>query len=761
MKKIVSCFLLIAMLLSLWPNALAAEGNLTLFATDPADEDYYSRAVLDMESDGDTLYILVDGKIYTWKQGEEPQLLFENLITNRNYYESEREPYDPVISSLYIQDGVIKVFDTVTAAIHTLSKGENGEAVFTDTILLETEARVEEDGDMWLDFQFEDHALVGDTLYVTGYDFNAGGELDTFAWDVKTGEAKEVSLENVEALCRYKDGKILCATTDPNNMYDSETRTYLPWTLAVYDPATDTVEEVTKVSDIVYYNVYAMVYDESADTLYLGTQNKIYRMVNLANCELAAYHPVSYLWGEGKVMAAIGGQVALFDDHGLYLRTADPAHLPDATLSVYGYWDSNEHVAAMNAMGDIPVFFNDSSYYQSAQELGQALAGGENQLDVLSVSMGWLDFTRLMEKGYCYDLSGSEVISQYMDEIYPFLKDAVSMDGKIFAIPYAMNLSDWHYNKAAWEALGLELPETYPELFQMMTEWAQEENSENWEEYAFLTDEGAYKDQVIYKLISDYEQYMFAQGETLTLDNDIFRSLMQAYEAIDTENVEVYVDWSLVGDEIPDDLNELWMKESLAANYYSVSPYGNDGWYNMMLKMSAESEYVLPCDVQVLFINPRSQNLEAAVQYLEELIKAYQKNKSHMIEFSPNYNEPVLNSYYEDNLESMQKHLTELEDAIAKADPIDKPALQEEYESYKEYVDEYTVTGRYQISEEDIAAYRASMEYAVVRQPSVLSSGDEDSFYTLLSRYRDGQISLEQLIQEGGSRLRLMQLENQ
>ena len=765
MKRYLSFMLMLAMLLSLTPISKAASGDQTYFAADPQDTNRYKTSVIDLCGDGDTLYVLVDGKVCTLKKGEEPKVLIDNVITNRTYYEMTQEERagQPVFSAVFAEDGKLTVLDGVVGAVTQVESIADGKAVYGETVMLEMDARVEEEGmDTYLNFQFESSAISGNTLLVTGYDWESGtGDLQTFAFDVTTGEAKDVSIERVQQLCTYKDGKFLCVVAEHENMYDSETRSYRPWSLCVYDPVTDTSETIAQVSEVVYYNVRGLAYNESTDTLYFGTTNKIYRMVNLKNAELAAYHPATNLWAEGKVLAAFGDQAAVFDEYGLYVRTPDPAQLPKATLSVYGYYATSEHMQAIAALGDIPVFFNESTYYNSAQELGQALSGGEDQLDILSVSMSWIDFTRLMEKGYCYDLSGSEEIASFLDELYPFLKDGVMYNGKIMALPYEMYGAQWVYNPEAFEELGLSVPTTYAELIDFINEWAKEENSENWEKYTVFSDEGSYKEQVFYSFFENYEQYMLSSDETLSLDNSTFREVMTKLGTLDAENVEVYVDWSLYGDEVPEEVEELWNKTGLMSSYYSASIYGHGDYEPMQMKISADSEYMMPMQVSVLFVNPRSKNIDAAVQYLEELCKALRKNQEQMTFLSPLYNEPILNPYYEENLGYMQEALVRMEEELANADPIDKPMLQENLDTYRESVENYTVTGRYNVSAESIAAYRKEMEHAVLSLPSVMNNGDDDSFFTLRQRYLDGQVTLEQFITEGSGKLRLMQLENQ
>lgn len=760
MLKHLLILLLTCALLPVILSAQAAPDDLTLIAADPDDANYYSKAVTTLAAHGDTLYIVANGQILTWKNGDAaPAVWLDNVLTSRNYYQSDDRSH--VVSALYMTDTGIIAFDTQNGQLFPLSANTDGTALYGESVVLEMDARVEEDNETYLNFQFEDQVLAGDTLLVSGYDFESGGDLSVYAWNAATGEQKAVSLEYAVAMCAYKDGKILCVTGDPDNMYDSEAGTYRPWTLAVYDPASDETTEITQVDTLRYYDVRAMVYDEAADTLYLGSSNKLYRMVHLQNCELAAYHPAADLWSEGHQMAVIGTQVALFDEHGLYLRTPNPALLPDATLSVYGYYASEEHMKAIAQLGDMPVFFANDVYYDSAQALGQALSSGENQLDLLYLQLNWIDFARLMEKGYCQDLSNSEIISGYIAELYPFLQESVTLNGKIWAVPLDMYVSGWHYNAEAFEELGLEAPDTYVELFEQITAWADESNAENQEEYAYADFEDSYRDTLFYELFDDYEQYMLSRGEELTLDNDVFRTVMQSLESMDAENVEVTVDWSMAGDEVPEEIEALWNKTMLTSYYYTISPNGNYDMKPLHLRLTEDCSYVLPASVSVIFVNPRSENPDAAIAYLEALVTAYRSNSSHMVAMSPSYNEPVPNPYYEENVASMQKELARMEEALAKADPIDKPELQKNLDDYLEYTEEYIETGRYRITAESIALYRAEMEYAVLELPSVMNSGSGDnSFYTLRQRYLDGQIGLEQFIQEGGSKLRLMQLES-
>ena len=86
MKKILSFMLMLMLFASMLPPARAAQGDLTLVALDPQDDSRWEKAPIDLEGDGDTLYILMGDKIYTWQPGGEMQVLIDGILTSRNYY---------------------------------------------------------------------------------------------------------------------------------------------------------------------------------------------------------------------------------------------------------------------------------------------------------------------------------------------------------------------------------------------------------------------------------------------------------------------------------------------------------------------------------------------------------------------------------------------------------------------------------------------------------------------------------------------------
>jgi len=767
MKRLISA-LLAALMIFGTASALAAAGDMTLLTANLENDYRYQEAVGDIAVIGDTLYVLRGNEIDTVQAGSTELVPYiTGLITQRGYYQNDTDQADlqHVVSRIFCWQDSLLCLNTINGSVFTVRPNDAGNPVYGDviTLQLDEEKRVQESGFVYLDFYFEEVAVTGNSMLVSGYDDNTG-RMGLFCFDLTTGAMHTVENmpEQIRTLAPYKDGKLLMIAGEQDDFYDGEKNEYRAWPLSVYDPADDSLTELARVDGLRYYDAEALCYDAAEDVVYIAAPNKIFRLQD-GVCQLAAYHPISSLYGEGAIAALFAGQIALYDNDGnLMLRTPDPAQLPTETLCIAGYYSSDRHNRAAAAMQDVPIFFTREGYFNTAQELGQALAAGENQLDIITVSLDWMDFNRLMDKGYCYDLSGSSVLRDYVNDLYPFIADAVRKDGKLYAIPIEINGSYWQYNEKTLQELGLTPPTTFAELAALMNDFASDTHENWWEEYTLFSDEGVFKDSLFYKAMEDYEQYVLSSGRTLSLDTPEFRAMMQAIEEMDLGNVELSEDelWDDEGNP-SEEMEALWEKTELFQTYGDLY-LGNQerNWQPLRLRVSEDASFALPVSVTVMFVNPRSANLEAAVRYLENLVRATEEQD--LIKLSPNHNDPVINKNYEQTMKLLQENLARTEKQLAEADPIDKPDLQESVDWMKEYIEEFKTEGQYSVKAEAIEAYRALMESAVLRCPSVIySNSNDDSFWTLRQRYLDGQITLDQFIQEGSGKLRLMQMENQ
>ena len=159
--------------------------------------------------------------------------------------------------------------------------------------------------------------------------------------------------------------------------------------------------------------------------------------------------------------------------------------------------------------------------------------------------------------------------------------------------------------------------------------------------------------------------------------------------------------------------------------------------------------------VTFAFINPFSEHRDEAAEYLADAWALEQKED--MIMLSPEMNEPVLNSYYEENLRNIDNSIADLQKTLDKTeDEETRESLQANLDSMKQWREDYEKSGKYQISPEQIASYRAFGENMAVQQ-SLIWNTNEGS--TQVQQYLDGAMNAQQLAAALEKTLQMQKLE--
>ena len=164
-------------------------------------------------------------------------------------------------------------------------------------------------------------------------------------------------------------------------------------------------------------------------------------------------------------------------------------------------------------------------------------------------------------------------------------------------------------------------------------------------------------------------------------------------------------------------------------------------------------------DVTVAFVNPFSQNRDLAIEYLE--CASEQVDAIMRITMMPGENEPVLNPYFEETLESYDEQIASLETQLLNAEEVDKQALEATLEEMQGYRDDFEKNNRYNASEESIAAYREVAGYMVVSTYLGMDSETSNEYYEQRNQYINGAITLDEFIRNIDQKLQMIVLEGQ
>ena len=159
--------------------------------------------------------------------------------------------------------------------------------------------------------------------------------------------------------------------------------------------------------------------------------------------------------------------------------------------------------------------------------------------------------------------------------------------------------------------------------------------------------------------------------------------------------------------------------------------------------------------VQVMFINPFSQNTDAALRYLEycaEHIDPY-----NAIALFPDRNEPIEDLFYQQNAADSDESIASLRERLSAADDANKSALEEELALATDWREQLEAR-RWSVSSEQIAAYRALEPYLVLNADNVFANGNVAD---VRGRYLMDALTDDQYIAELERVLRMIRLENE
>lgn len=178
--------------------------------------------------------------------------------------------------------------------------------------------------------------------------------------------------------------------------------------------------------------------------------------------------------------------------------------------------------------------------YTSTGEIITELLLDSFPYDIFKVHNLCIDYSVIIDKGYCLDLSSSEIIRNAIDRMYPAYTAACVKDGKIYAVPTNAQLN---YTSFSTEALAetdfgeVTVPTTFPELLDFVEQWVEylKDHPESnvalagkrvWGDASFYHDY-SYTQLLVETLLDCYIMQKEYAGESLNFNNDELIALLK------------------------------------------------------------------------------------------------------------------------------------------------------------------------------------------------------------------------------------------
>lgn len=722
-------------------------------------------AVVSVTAAGDTLYLLYQSGVLGSRPVDrnEAVSLGEVMLTQYQTEEPEGGVGMPRFDRLFTWNGQPYGLFTGAGEVWALLDGDGHYApAKVEGLALDTSALAEQDEANGYTNMAEVNSFFceGDWLYYTGMFYNETPTTIAGRISLTTGKSQPFACANLSALAPVGDGTLVALLYDKTAMYSPTVTADLstPAQYALFDPEKD---EAAAPADIPTDNAMGGYSTGGIcvgnGTLYYMDGSRIMGL-DMASGEtrLSAYTGEGMFGSPGgQALYANGYYVYAGGYDGLRVYRLDAEGIENGALTIFGEFGSETHKKFLRDHPEIPVDVS-GDYTNSIEQLTQAMVSETQTYDVLKLYMSSMPVERLIQKGYCADLSQNQEIMDKVAAMYPAVVEPLMADGKLYGVPVEMTGTCYGVNMELWEELGLaeeDLPTSLSELYDFAANWVWDYGEDHPE--ITLFDYGQ-SDQILYSLlINDYIAYMQKQGGELKFDTPVFRKLLESFSAIDFEEIS----------SVQDEEGNFWSSESLFSTTMMVGYLGmqSENYQPLYLAVEDGGEPMVAMTMSVLIINPRTKRMDQALAYVNSYLDNLDKTSGNITLF-PDHNEPVENEYYQKNLKEMQDELADLQKRLETASVENRAEIEQEIEWQEESIASWEQY-RYTVSAEDIAAYRdtvAPMVY-VLRQ-SVFLNADTSAvseINKMLMQYMEGAMDMDALVRGLDQRVRLMQLEDQ
>lgn len=560
---------------------------------------------------------------------------------------------------------------------------------------------------------------------------------------------------NVLGMMPYTDETVLLASSP--SMEDTGEIVFYELSLAEGE-----LNEVLVLPMVYAKESFGYVYDRENELMYFMLDGVLYRLAGLDPDSLEVIYDLGYLYRGWNGISACHASAITSDGHyivsdGNTLLACDISGNVEsaserASIKVLGaeqeyYWDAAAaYVQA--APGSTVKFFNPS---ETEFDLTGALVSKSDAYDIYILRVDSSEYGSMYQRGYLLPMENEEV-TDFVEGIYPNLREAAVKDGSIVALPLGITSSAISYDPEVLEALGY-TPEDLPSTWRGYLEFLCELPSrlEGTDYTAFPADlwVSMVRKGVLSHIIN--AACLEVQNGKETFDTPAMAEILELFEQVDFEAMGL----SPSKDEMLEMNDGMYLFTH--AGSLEVNP-GSSQMIPLVLSLDEGAEPLAPTEMVVAVVNPYSKNRQAAEAFLAELIK-----------FMPDEDRANLRADWTGGvkMEGADENLAGADDEIAMIQAeIEKATDDETREAYETQLEEAQATRErilerfyWEISEDVVARYQAAEKYV---QPMRYMGLDIDGdINPMMQKYLDGSSDRQTFISELDSKLRMRMQEMQ
>ena len=758
MKKL--CVLLALVLALGCVPALAAQGDMIL-GRGEEESIYFSGCY----AKGDTLYMPAYDSVYTWQVGQTElksysydlkPLQKDNLGASMTMFACDGQLYGIALMSSYDEHTVFE-----RAELYALTLEDGGTVSMEYLRELDWEDLVEYyDQDAYASAP-ENIVAMGNVAYMRytndQYDFVVG------ALDLETGRIEELD-ELADAFCiaPYGEGRLLVEQYNYNQNDVAR--------LLVYDPESESVETLSELTIEPYSPLAGLAYDAATDTLYCVKGGEIC-VVDLEAGEVGegvTDMPLE-IYGNASACVLEGGYYALASE-GLAIRNLDPGQKADIRFKVvdasYTNAVSKAYTDFANAHGDVSVVL--SRDYSETENLIENMMNRDDRVDIYILATSNSIYEALYNRGYLMELDGNEKVKALADSLYPSIRERLSTNGHLVALPISTYSWAVGINEKALEKLGMKLadvPDDWSGFLDFLTSLQGKLNAETGIHlvYSGYTDVDL-RYELLNMILTDFQYYVNASNPDQGYDAPLVHELLEKLEKIDFNALGV-------PSESDDDVFMLdaYDEESVLLQTSAGCSLGNfyPSYTPVLMRVVPDAPAYLVLDTTVMVVNPFTKNPEAALAFAGELVDNLSNQTRYCL--CPELSEPIRGQQNQAVIDELKEELDALKADYDAADAEEKQGMEEDLREETEAY-ESAQANNWEVSPTELEWYRAHDGNIITSiynwlYPDTTSDEDEDTIgqaaeaEDLMDQYLQGQINLNDMLAGIDRKVQMRRLE--
>ncbi len=568
------------------------------------------------------------------------------------------------------------------------------------------------------------------------------------AIDMQTGDTQSFYVDTKDHILdftSYGERKLLLCTDDEED----------PGTVSILLFDMDS-GEITKAGIIETGNLKpeALCYDAERAQLYYVLNSEVWH-VPVKDGQLGIAEAFS------NIPFSSARQTVMLDDllvincaGGVVGRDVTVEHMPEQHLTIA---NSTGSEAIEQAYFDFTALHPEYSVtirngVLDMDEVIQAMMTEDNSTDIYIVDSDGGIFSALLHRGFMAELSTSDQLTSYANSVYPGIADAGRTNDELYAIPLGFYAELYGLNMTALSQLGFtedELPTTWPQMLDLLarlSDGRMEEMPELSISVPGQFTKSSFKFSILADMLDSYLLWLDTDEEHLSSGSDLLMQLLDAFEQIDWTGFGLTAEYEEVFE---------YNQSNVIIDSYLLSPNqieqinsGEAGDVKLLTLSVAEGEQpVIGAQTAMAFVNPFSENREAAIEYLE--LSMPQIDASTRIKLCPQMNEPVENADYQEKLQTIDEQIAAIQENLNSAEEEgDDDALAELTENLDRLNEQREIvqSDRWAVSPDAVALYR-SLADGIVSATTNIWSGSDD-VYSLLSQYSGGAIDAQRFATE-------------